>query len=268
MISVEMESVGKTYSTKSGPIEAVRHFSVSVSDGEFVSILGPSGCGKSTILGLVAGLIMPSKGEISVGGKSIRGPYTDLGFVFQDALLLDWRDALGNIMIQVEARKLPKESFRDNAADLLARVGLAGFEGKMPWELSGGMRQRVALCRALVHDPPLVLMDEPFGPLDALTREHLMLDLRRLWLEAAPTILFVTHSIDEAVFLSDRVVVMTPRPGEIRQIIDIRLDRRRTLESRATPEFARHSKEIHQLFQDMGLFGGDQAPSSESVMFT
>jgi NitT/TauT family transport system ATP-binding protein len=224
-----------------------------VADGEFVSLLGPSGCGKSTVLTMVAGLVPVSGGEIRIDGVPVARPQTNIGFVFQDPVLLDWRNALDNIMISVEARDLNFGEYRARALQLLKRVGLAGFEKRYPFELSGGMRQRVSICRALVHDPDVLLMDEPFGALDALTREQLMLDLLRIWQERQKTVLFVTHSISEAVFLSDRVVVLTQRPANIQEIITIDLPRPRGLKVRKSPEFSEYTDRILKLFEAQGI---------------
>ena len=222
MVTVEIDAVAMTYSGRQGLLEALRDISLCVERGEFVSLLGPSGCGKSTLLGLVAGLIVPSSGRVRIEGQVVTRPQTEIGIVFQTPVLLDWRRVLDNVLLQVEARRLPMEPYRQRARDLLARVGLAGFENAFPFELSGGMSQRVSVCRALVHDPPLLLMDEPFGALDALTRDQMMIDLQRLWSGTKKTVLFVTHSIAEAVFLSDRVVVLSPRPGQIDCIVEIK----------------------------------------------
>ena len=184
-------------------------------------------------------------------------PHTNAGVVFQDPLLLEWRHALGNVMLQVEARGLRKSKYKEIALRLLDKVGLDGFEGKYPRELSGGMRMCVSFCRALIHDPPLLLMDEPFGPLDALTREQLMLDLHRIWFERKQTVIFVTHSIPEAVFLSDRVVVMTPRPGKVERILDIDLPQPRRLDVQATREFAAYTSEILAIFKKWGILRED-----------
>ena len=194
--------------------------------GEFLSIVGPSGCGKSTLAMLIAGLMRPTSGVIAVDGRAVSRPQTELGIVFQNAVLLAWRSALDNVLLQVEMRGLAARQYRDRAMELLRSVGLDGFERRLPHELSGGMRQRVAICRALIHDPPLLLMDEPFGALDALTRDQMTLDIQGICARGGKTVLFITHSITEAVFLSDRVLVMTPRPGRIDTTIDVDLPRR------------------------------------------
>src|SRR5919198_1650165 len=197
-----LDGLSKVYATRDGPVRALDQVSLSEARGEFLSILGPSGCGKSTLLMIAAGLLPASSGAVTIDGKPVLGPRTDIGIVFQTPVLLEWRTALGNVMLQAEAKKLPRTAAERRARELLASVGLAGFEGKYPHELSGGMRQRVSLCRALIHNPNQLLMDEPFGALDALTRDQLNLDLQRIWNERRMTVLFITHSIAEAIFLS------------------------------------------------------------------
>jgi NitT/TauT family transport system ATP-binding protein len=251
---IDVARVGKTFvGQDGGAVVALEGVDLRVRRGEFVSIVGPSGCGKSTLLTLVAGLVEPTGGSIRIGGAGVAGPYTDLGFVFQTDLLLDWRTVLGNILLQCDMRGLDARRHQARARELIASVGLAGFEGKRPFELSGGMRQRVAICRALLLDPPMLLMDEPFGALDALTREQMQVDLQTMWQASRKTVLFVTHSISEAVFLSDRVIVMTPRPGRIHAIVDVDLPRPRDLMVHETPEFARHAHRIRMMFQEMGV---------------
>ncbi len=250
---VEAIGLSKIYPTRQGPVRALHDISLTVRRGEFVSILGPSGCGKSTFLMLAAGLLGKSSGSLKVNGQEVSKPLTDVGIVFQSDVLLEWRSALDNIMLQAEARGLDRRTYEGLARDLLASVGLNGFERRFPHELSGGMRQRVAICRALLHDPPLLLMDEPFGALDALTRDQLTLDLQRLWNERRKTVLFVTHSVGEAVFLSDRVVIMTPRPGRVDRILEVGLPRPRTLSLRESPQFARYTREILDLFLARGV---------------
>ncbi len=250
---VRIDQAQKTYPTRSGEVHALAEVSLDIREGEFVSLLGPSGCGKSTLLKMVAGLISSSGGEIEIGGTTVRKPYTDLGIVFQEPVLLDWRRVMSNVLLQIDMRGLDRKKYAARAQELLSLVGLDGFENHYPYELSGGMRQRVAICRALVHEPPLLLMDEPFGALDALTRDQLNLDVQDIWLRTGKTVIFVTHSITEAVFLSDRVVVMSPRPGRVEQILDIDLPRPRSLNVRETPEFGRYTQEIRGIFGALGI---------------
>ena len=202
---------------------------------------------------ITAGLIIPTEGAVVVNGRPVDGPVTDVGIVFQRDLLFDWRSVLGNVMLQAEIRNLDRTQARAKALALLDKVGLTGFQHHHPWELSGGMRQRVALCRALLYEAPLLLLDEPFGALDALTRDQMNLDLQRIWWADRRTAIFVTHSISEAIFLSDRVVVMSPRPGRIVSEIEIDLPRPRTLEMRRDDRFSQHERKIRQTLEDMGV---------------
>jgi NitT/TauT family transport system ATP-binding protein len=250
---LRIENLSKVYATRDGEVRALSDISFSQHRGEFVSHVGPSGCGKSTLLMIAAGLLPPSSGAVLVGGRKVERPRTDIGIVFQSPVLLDWRTALGNVMLQAEARKMNRREAEARANALLASVGLDGFADRFPYELSGGMRQRVSICRALIHNPDHLLMDEPFGALDALTRDQLVLDLEALVRERHMTVLFITHSIAEAVFLSDRVIVMTPRPGRIDSIIEIKLPRPRTLAMRETAEFADYSRQILELFLARGV---------------
>jgi NitT/TauT family transport system ATP-binding protein len=250
---IEFKSLSKTYPTMDGDVVALREVSFSIGQGEFVSVLGPSGCGKSTMMLLAAGLDTISSGSVTINGVRIERPFTDIGIVFQDHALLDWRTVLDNVMLQAELRKLPRAEIRERARELLRRTGLAEFETKYPHELSGGMRQRAAICRALVHKPRFLFFDEPFGALDALTREQMRIDLEKLWLETRPTVLFITHSIPEAVALSDRVVVMTPRPGQIDQILSIDLPRPRNKAVIASLEFAECCNAITERFMARGV---------------
>src|SRR5690348_3304007 len=250
---LDLRGLTKIYASRGGTVRALDQVSLSGGRGVFISIVGPSGCGKSTLMMIAAGLMPPSSGVISVDGKRITAPRTDIGIVFQSPVLLEWRTALGNVMLQAEAKRLDRAAAEQRARELLAAVGLAGFEHKYPHELSGGMRQRVSICRALIHDPPQLLMDEPFGALDALTRDQLVLDLQRICHERRISVLFITHSVAEAVFLSDQVIVMTPRPGRIDRVIDIGLPRPRTMAMRDTPEFSHYCREILDLFLARGV---------------
>ncbi len=257
-VGVSIKDVSKVYETRAEPIVALQDCSVEMEPGEFVAVVGPSGCGKSTLMLMVAGLIPYTSGAISIGDTLIEKPFTDVGIVFQEPVLLDWRKVLGNILLQVEMRRgVDKKAYKQRALDLLELVGLGGFENRYPYELSGGMRQRVSICRALLHDPPLLLMDEPFGALDALTRDQLNLDLQSIWLQERHTVMFVTHSIAEAVFLADRVIVFSGRPGTVAKELKIDLPRPRHLSIRETPEFGRYAGEIRQVFASMGILRDD-----------
>jgi NitT/TauT family transport system ATP-binding protein len=249
---IEARGVSKVYQTKDGPVESLKPLDFSIREGEFISVVGPSGCGKSTLLKMVAGLLPITAGTLSLAGKPIDGPQRDVGIVFQSAVLLAWRSVLDNILLQAEMRHMPKAEARTKAHQLIAMAGLKGFEGKYPWQLSGGMQQRASICRALLHDPSVLLMDEPFGALDAMTREKMNLELQRIWSESKKTVLLITHSIPEAVFLSDRVIVMSERPGSIAAIYDIDLPRSRTLDMMGSPEFAVYAKKVRAHFYAQG----------------
>jgi len=254
---ITIEKVSKTYETRNGPIRALDTVDLAIRENEFVSIVGPSGCGKSTLMMLLSGLVPRSTGSITISGKRVEAPYTDIGIVFQQDVLLEWRSILQNVMIQAELRKLDRKKLEARARHLIELVGLKGFEGMYPHELSGGMRQRASICRALLHSPPLLLMDEPFGALDALTRDQLNIDLLRFWQESPTTVLFITHSVSEAVFLSDRVVIMSPRPGRIEEIVDIDLPRPRRIAMRETPRFLDYSRRIGRVFESIGILRED-----------
>jgi len=254
---VTIDRATKTYGTRDGVIRALEEVNLGLREGEFLSVVGPSGCGKSTLLMLISGLVPLSSGAIRIGAREVTRPYTNLGIVFQRDLLLPWRTVRDNVLLQVELRRLDRRRFEEYAHELLDLVGLRGFETKYPFELSGGMRQRVAICRALIHDPPLLLMDEPFGALDAITRDQMNLDLLKIWGQSQKTVFFITHSIPEAVFLSDRVVVMSPRPGRIVEIVDVQLPRPRQLALRETQEFAAHTRRIREALQAEGVLSED-----------
>jgi NitT/TauT family transport system ATP-binding protein len=253
-LHVSVRGVDKNYQLpKGGVVSALRGVDLDIQRGEFVSIVGPSGCGKSTLLKCIGGISDLNAGEILIEGAQVNEPPRDMSIVFQRDVLLDWRSTLDNILLPIEFARLQKADWAQKARELLKLIGLEGYEHRQPWELSGGQRQRVAICRALIQDPRLLLMDEPFGALDALTRDELNLQLQRLWMQTQKTVLFITHSIGEAVLLSDRVVVMAANPGRIIETIAIGLRRPRTLDSRETPEFGRFAKHIRGLFERMGF---------------
>jgi len=246
----------KVYPARGDGIVALRDVNLSVGAAEFVSLLGPSGCGKTTLLRCVAGLEHPTAGSIVLHGSAVTAPPDDMGVVFQRDVLLDWLTVMRNILLPARIRRLPLGEWRPKAERLLDLIGLDGYADRFPWELSGGMRQRVAICRALLLDPALLLMDEPFGALDAMTRDELNLELQRLWLADAKTVLFVTHSIAEAVFLSDQIVVMSRSPGRVVELVTVDLPRPRELAIRETPEFSRYVAQIRQIFEGFGLLRG------------
>jgi NitT/TauT family transport system ATP-binding protein len=226
---ISFEKFGKTFPVKAGSVQATHDINLSVAQGEFITLVGPSGCGKSTLLNAAAGLFAPSEGRVTYRGKPVSGYNTAVGYMTQSDHLLPWRDVVGNISVPLEIKRLPKAEIRSRAAKLIELVGLKGFEQSYPSQVSGGMRKRVALARLLAYDPETLLMDEPFGALDAQLRLGLQIQLRKLCLSLNKTVIFVTHDIDEAIALADRCVVFTPRPGTVKQIIDVDLPRDRDL---------------------------------------
>jgi NitT/TauT family transport system ATP-binding protein len=241
---ISLRGVSKSYGRKSDPVLALVDIDLDVARHEFVSILGPSGCGKSTLLMIIAGLIPATSGVVTLEEKAVTAPLTDVGIVFQQDLLFDWRTILGNVLLQADIRNLDRRTAREKALTLLDRVGLKGFEHRRPWELSGGMRQRAAICRALLHDASILLMDEPFGALDALTRDEMNVVLQNIWLADRRSAILVTHSISEAVFLSDRVVVLSARPGRVAMELTIDLSRPRTFEMQDSIEFVKLQRQL------------------------
>ncbi len=245
---IGIRGLDKVYRTRRhGEVHALSDINFDVADGEFVSLVGPSGCGKSTLLKILAGLVGYNRGEVTLAGSPLRGSSRDIGMVFQSPVLLPWRTILQNVLLPTEFYRSSLSPYRDRARQLLDLVGLAGFEDRYPFELSGGMQQRAAIVRALVQDPKVLLMDEPFGALDAMTREQMNLEVLRIWEANTKTVLFVTHSISESVFLADRVVVMTPRPGAVAEIIEIDLPRPRSLEMINSEAFGRYASRIRTL---------------------
>jgi len=250
---IEIDRVSKIYQTRDGPVESLKPLTFDIGAGEFMAIVGPSGCGKSTLLKMVGGLLPASAGEIRLDGRRVAGPPDNVGIVFQSSVLLAWRSVLENVMLQIEMRHLPKAQYLPKARALLEMTGLADFANKHPWELSGGMQQRASICRALVHDPAVLLMDEPFGALDAITRTQIRHDLELLWMETRKTVLFITHSIEEAIGLSDRVLVMSPNPGRIVDEIAIDLPRPRPAVLGEDASFNAYAERIHRAFLRMGV---------------
>ena len=250
---ISITNVDKVYAVDGNPITALRDVSLDIAAGEFISVVGPSGCGKSTLLKCVAGLQPISAGNIEVKQQSVVAPPDNMAVVFQRDVLLDWRTILDNVLIIVEFRGLRRRDYEERALQLLKDYGLDGYANRYPWELSGGMRQRVAICRALIVDPELLLMDEPFGALDAMTRDDLNAELERLWYKTRKTVMFITHGIDEAVYLADRVVVMARNPGRIAEIVPIDIPRPRPLSIRQTEDFGKYVHHIRHLFASMGL---------------
>ena len=253
-VSVDSEPVFRadglevTYKSSRGPTKAIESFSTTVAKGEFLSILGPSGCGKSTLLKVAAGLLTPSAGVAELGGTPITGPRRDVGIVFQQATLLPWRTVLNNVLLPIRTLGMDLDDGTERARALLRLMGLEAFERHYPHELSGGMQQRVGIARGLVHDPSLLLMDEPFAALDAMTREHMMVELQRIWMETRKSVIFITHSIPEAVFLSTRVLVLSSRPGRILKDAEIDLPLPRTEQTLASPQFGQLCADLRAMF--------------------
>jgi NitT/TauT family transport system ATP-binding protein len=245
---IVVNSLRKVYGTRADPVIALQDIHFTIDKGQFVAIVGPSGCGKSTLLKILIGLIPASQGEARLSGATIAGPRRDIGVVFQSPVLFPWRTVLDNVLLPVDVQRLGRDKLQARAMNLLSLVGLQGFEKRYPQELSGGMQQRTAMVRALIHDPTILFMDEPFGALDAMTREQMNLQLQHVWLERQETVLFITHSIPEAVFLADRVLVMTPRPGRIVDDVTVDLTRPRTLDIMTTSDFGRYVKRIRAHF--------------------
>jgi len=252
---ITIRNLGKTFGAEGGDsFKALEAVDLEIGQGEFLSLLGPSGCGKSTLLRIVAGLERPSCGTVEVGGRPLKGTPPGLGMVFQRDVLLDWRNILDNVLLPIEFSGGRKDDYKERAREILALYGLRGCERRYPWELSGGMRQRAAICRALIRDPAFLMMDEPFGALDALTRDELNLELQSLWMRTKKSVLFVTHGIAEAVFLSDRVAVMAASPGRIAEILTIDIPRPRDFSVRGSERFGAYANRIRDVLEQHGAF--------------
>ena len=241
---ISVRQLSLRYGRGESGVLALSDISFSVGDGEFIAVVGPSGCGKSTLLKILAGLLPQTAGAANLKGSPIQGPRRDIGVVFQSPVLFPWRTVLGNVMLPADVQRLDKDEMRKRALDLIKLVGLSGFEERYPRELSGGMQQRVGIVRALMHDPAILLMDEPFGALDAMTRESMNVELQRIWMERRKTVLFITHSTAEAVYLADRVIVMTARPGKIGDEFEVDLPRPRRLDVMNTEAFGAYVKRV------------------------
>jgi NitT/TauT family transport system ATP-binding protein len=249
---IEIRRLRKIYYAENELVHALEGAELTADEGEFVSIVGPSGCGKSTLIKILAGLYPATSGRVTVNGTAVAGPLLDAGIVFQNPSLMKWRTVLANILLPAEIRGLDAVTHRRRALELVKLVGIEGFEDVYPFQLSGGMQQRAAICRALIHDPALLLMDEPFGALDALTREQMNVELMRIWGASRKTVLFITHSIPEAVFLSDRVLVMSPRPGRVPEDITVPLPRPRTVKTMESHDFVDTVGHIRRLMSASG----------------
>ena len=255
LTKIHIEHLSKVYGSREGSVTALDDVNLSIRGNEFVTLVGPSGCGKSTLLKVIGALIKPTRGVLCHDGEPLTNPTRDVGIVFQEAVLLQWRTVLENVLLPAEILGLDKAKSRSRAMDLINLVGLGGFEKRFPRELSGGMQQRVSICRALIHNPSVLLMDEPFAALDALTREELGFELMRIWAVDKKTVVFVTHNIIEAILLADRVVAMTPRPGRIARVIDIALPRPRTIDMEFTETFKSYSDRVREV-----IYRGSRQP--------
>ena len=250
---IELSGVKKVFGTGADAVHAFGPVDQTIEEGEFVSLLGPSGCGKSTLMLMIAGLLDPSEGRISLAGRPVEGPQTDIGIMFQDNTLVPWRTVRGNIELQLEMRGIAPASHRDEVEAMLRSVHLEDFAARYPYELSGGMQQRAAFCQAMIHGPKTMLLDEPLGKLDAMTRERIRSDLQSLWMQQRSTVVFVTHSIEEAIQLSTRVAVITPRPGTIDKIIPIDLPFPRDFDVKNSPEFVSYVRDTQEIFHGYGV---------------
>ncbi|PVB60418.1 ABC transporter ATP-binding protein [Labrenzia sp. 011] len=250
---IEFHGVKKVFGEGADAVHAFGPVDLTIHQGEFVSLLGPSGCGKSTLMLMTSGLLEPTEGQVVIGGKPVNGPQTDVGIMFQDNTLVPWRTVRGNIELQLEMRGLSTAEYSERVDQMLAAVHMEEFSDRHPYELSGGMQQRAAFCQAMVHTPGTMLLDEPLGKLDAMTRERIRSDLQTLWMQQRPTVIFVTHSIEEAFQLSTKVAVITPRPGCIERIIDVDLPFPRDFEVKSSPEFSAHVREAQEIFRSYGV---------------
>ena len=252
---IRINHVSKWFDSVDGSsVLALDSVDCTIEKGSFISVVGPSGCGKTTLLRMLAGLMPATDGTLSIDGQAVTGTRRDVGVVFQSSILLPWRTVLENILLPAEIQGLDMHASRQRAQELIRLVKLEGFEDKLPRQLSGGMQQRASIARALLHDPKVLLMDEPFGALDALTREQMNLELQRIWMESGKTVLLITHSIPEAIFLGDYVFVMTPRPGTLKRVLKVDIPRPRDMRAMATPEFVRVSDEVRNIFSHSGNF--------------
>ena len=262
---ISISGVSKTFGVDGPkPFKALSPVDMDIRGGEFISIVGPSGCGKSTLMLMVSGLLERTSGDIRVGDDVVTSPLTDVGIAFQDHLLLDFRTAMDNVLLQATIRGLPIDELRQRAQRLFEQLRLSAAVDKYPWQLSGGMRQRVSLIRTLVHQPSVLMLDEPFGALDALTRLQVRTDLETLWMEQRPTVLFITHSVEEAVGLSDRIFVMSPSPGEVVDEIVVDLPRPRPISLGESPEFGQYVDRIYAHFERLGVLHGADLPKTSA----
>lgn len=257
-----ISGLGVTYATRGGSVKALDGVDLTIAEGEFVTVLGPSGCGKSTLLKIVSGLLAPSAGTVMVGGRTVQGPQAEVGIVFQQATLLPWRTVLENVLVPIRALGKPAEAYRDKAMDLLRLVGLDSFADNYPNELSGGMQQRVGIARGLMNDPQLLLMDEPFSALDAMTRERMAAELQTIWMETQKAVLFITHSIQEAITLADRIVVLSERPGRVVEVLPVDLPRPRLADVVSSPRYSELYAHLRDYFRVDGKLTNSKATAA------
>jgi NitT/TauT family transport system ATP-binding protein len=262
--AISIRGLSKRYRSPQGPVDAVADIDLDVGDGEFISVLGPSGCGKTTVLKMIGGIVPKTRGTIHVHGHELKGPSAKVGIVFQTPVLLPWRSIRDNVLLPIDVRNGDRVKARAEAQALLALVGLEDFAESYPHQLSGGMQQRAAICRALIGDPSILLMDEPFGALDAMTREYMNLELQRIWMERRKSVFLITHSITEAVLLSDRIVTLTSRPGRVDEIIDVGLERPRTIAMMSDPRFIELEARIRAKFARYAPAPGAGKPGGTS----
>lgn len=251
---LQIINLNKVFKTGNTSAHVLKDISITIEEGEFICVVGPSGCGKSTLMRCIAGLEAATSGQLILQGQRIDSPPTNMGVVFQRDLLMEWRNVLDNVLVAAEFHSLKRRDYEDRARELLALFGLEQALGYYPRQLSGGMRQRVSICRALLLDPQLLLMDEPFGALDPFTRDELNVELQRMWLATHKTVVFITHSISEAVFLADRIIVMSRNPGRVEEIITVSLQRPRSLDVQDSAEFAEHVSHIRDTFKRLGIY--------------
>lgn len=246
---LSIEHLTLTYASARGPLTALRDLSLQVHDGEFVAVLGPSGCGKSTLLNIASGLLSPSKGQVFIHGEAVNAPRRDVGIIFQQPTLLPWKTVLQNVLVPMQAMGLAVQPHEERARQLIRLVRLEGFENHYPYELSGGMQQRVGIARGFMHDPQLLLMDEPFAALDAMTREHMTDELQAMWMQSGKSVLFITHSIPEAVYLADRVVVLSARPGTVMEVVEVPIPRPRRIDTLGSAQFNAICNRLREFFR-------------------
>ena len=246
---IDVNALGKEYPTRNGNVEAIADLTFHAARGSFLTVLGPSGSGKTTLLKILAGLLPYTRGDVTIDGQRVDGPIGNVGMVFQRPALFQWRTVLGNVLAPLGLMGVNSKSYRDRAFEFLDLTGLSAFHDRYPHELSGGMQQRVSICRALIHDPAVLLMDEPFGALDAMTRDRMNLELQRIWQASGKTVVFITHSIEEAIFLGDRVLILSSRPSRVQEDLTVNIERPRTVDTRLSADFTEYVRHVQSFFE-------------------